>query len=202
MGSAPRSPRPPPPVWCGAPAPRAARSSPLAPPPGRPRGGLPDWGVRRVPGLRREEVAQLANVGLTWYTWLEQGRQAPALGWWVNGNREAPPAESHQGQQPFPAPPHPQQQSPGSGEQNKCPRVRRPPAENPGAGFQTGPADPLGPFQRPSRHPPPPPPVRQLRPGAGPPANMHHAFAMLPTRPILTARGKRTPGATPSTSPR
>ena len=38
--------------------------------------GLPGWGVRRVPGLRREEVAQLASVGLTWYTWLEQGRQA------------------------------------------------------------------------------------------------------------------------------
>jgi len=38
--------------------------------------GLADWGVRRVPGLRREEVAQLANLGLTWYTWLEQGRQA------------------------------------------------------------------------------------------------------------------------------
>ena len=38
--------------------------------------GLADWGVRRVPGLRREEVAQLANVGLTWYAWLEQGRQA------------------------------------------------------------------------------------------------------------------------------
>lgn len=29
---------------------------------------------RRTPGLRREEVAQLAGVGLTWYTWLEQGR--------------------------------------------------------------------------------------------------------------------------------
>lgn len=29
---------------------------------------------RRVRGLRREEVAQLANVGVTWYTWLEQGR--------------------------------------------------------------------------------------------------------------------------------
>jgi transcriptional regulator with XRE-family HTH domain len=43
--------------------------------------GLSDWGVRRVPGLRREEVAQLANVGLTWYTWLEQGRQArPSAG--------------------------------------------------------------------------------------------------------------------------
>src|SRR6478609_8633909 len=29
---------------------------------------------RRTPGLRREEVAQLANVSTTWYTWLEQGR--------------------------------------------------------------------------------------------------------------------------------
>ena len=31
-------------------------------------------GRRRAPGLRREEVASLAGVGLTWYTWLEQGR--------------------------------------------------------------------------------------------------------------------------------
>jgi transcriptional regulator with XRE-family HTH domain len=29
---------------------------------------------RRARGLRREEVAALADVGLTWYTWLEQGR--------------------------------------------------------------------------------------------------------------------------------
>ena len=29
---------------------------------------------RRTPGLRREEVADLAEVGLSWYTWLEQGR--------------------------------------------------------------------------------------------------------------------------------
>ncbi|MFC4601299.1 helix-turn-helix transcriptional regulator [Cohnella hongkongensis] len=29
---------------------------------------------RRTPGLRREEVAQLAGVSLTWYTWFEQGR--------------------------------------------------------------------------------------------------------------------------------
>src|SRR5689334_8448990 len=36
--------------------------------------GLPTSGRRRTPGLRREEVAQLANVGVTWYTWLEQGR--------------------------------------------------------------------------------------------------------------------------------
>ncbi len=30
---------------------------------------------RRTPGLRREEVAQLAGIGITWYTWLEQGRE-------------------------------------------------------------------------------------------------------------------------------
>ena len=36
--------------------------------------GLPAARRRRTPGLRREEVAALAGVGLTWYTWLEQGR--------------------------------------------------------------------------------------------------------------------------------
>jgi transcriptional regulator with XRE-family HTH domain len=36
--------------------------------------GLEPNGRRRTPGLRREEVAQLAGVGLSWYTWLEQGR--------------------------------------------------------------------------------------------------------------------------------
>lgn len=36
--------------------------------------GLPTAGRRRTPGLRREEVAQLAGVGVTWYTWLEQAR--------------------------------------------------------------------------------------------------------------------------------
>ena len=35
--------------------------------------GLPST-RRRTPGLRREEVAQRANVSATWYTWLEQGR--------------------------------------------------------------------------------------------------------------------------------
>lgn len=36
--------------------------------------GLPRGRRRRTPGLRREEVAQLASVGVTWYTWLEQAR--------------------------------------------------------------------------------------------------------------------------------
>jgi transcriptional regulator with XRE-family HTH domain len=36
--------------------------------------GLPDNRRRRTPGLRREDVAALARVSVTWYTWLEQGR--------------------------------------------------------------------------------------------------------------------------------
>ena len=36
--------------------------------------GLAQSSRRRTPGLRREEVAELAGVGTTWYTWLEQAR--------------------------------------------------------------------------------------------------------------------------------
>jgi transcriptional regulator with XRE-family HTH domain len=46
---------------------RRARISPAA-------AGLPAGLRRRTPGLRREEVAQLAGVSATWYTWLEQRR--------------------------------------------------------------------------------------------------------------------------------
>ena len=46
---------------------RRGRISPTA-------AGLQQGQRRRTPGLRREEVADLAGVGLTWYTWLEQGR--------------------------------------------------------------------------------------------------------------------------------
>jgi hypothetical protein len=42
--------------------------------------GLPPAPRRRTPGLRREEVALLAGVGVTWYTWLEQGRPINASG--------------------------------------------------------------------------------------------------------------------------
>jgi len=46
---------------------RRARLSPAAV-------GLPTGGRRRTSGLRREEVSSLANVGISWYTALEQGR--------------------------------------------------------------------------------------------------------------------------------
>jgi transcriptional regulator with XRE-family HTH domain len=35
----------------------------------------PSYNQRRTPGLRREEVAQLAGISTTWYTWFEQGRE-------------------------------------------------------------------------------------------------------------------------------
>ena len=36
--------------------------------------GLPVGQRRRTPGLRREEVALLCDISVTWYTWIEQGR--------------------------------------------------------------------------------------------------------------------------------
>jgi transcriptional regulator with XRE-family HTH domain len=40
--------------------------------------GLPAGQRRRTPGLRREEVAQRCGLSVTWYTWLEQGREVAA----------------------------------------------------------------------------------------------------------------------------
>jgi transcriptional regulator with XRE-family HTH domain len=40
--------------------------------------GLARYGRRRVPGLRREEVAEIVGISPTWYTWLEQGRDIRA----------------------------------------------------------------------------------------------------------------------------
>lgn len=43
--------------------------------------GLPSVGRSRTTGLRREEVSYLSGVSVTWYTWLEQGRD-------INPSRE------------------------------------------------------------------------------------------------------------------
>lgn len=40
--------------------------------------GLMDYGTRRVPGLRREEVAMLAGMSVTYYARLEQGQHVNA----------------------------------------------------------------------------------------------------------------------------
>ncbi|WP_431997052.1 helix-turn-helix domain-containing protein [Streptomyces fungicidicus] len=40
--------------------------------------GIPVWGTRRVPGLRREELAHIAGISVNYYTRLEQGQSANA----------------------------------------------------------------------------------------------------------------------------
>lgn len=56
-------------------------------------------GRRRTPGLRREEVAQRANISPTWYTWLEQGRggapSADVLDRLANGLMLTAPEREH-----------------------------------------------------------------------------------------------------------
>lgn len=42
--------------------------------------GITQGARRRTPGLRREEVAEIAGVGTTWYTWLEQARDIQPSG--------------------------------------------------------------------------------------------------------------------------
>src|SRR5207244_12670298 len=54
--------------------------------------GLPDTGGRRrTPGLRREELAALAGVGVSWYTWLEQGRDINPSPEVLDALAQAPP---------------------------------------------------------------------------------------------------------------
>ena len=60
--------------------------------------GLSQGFRRRTPGLRREEVAILAGVGTTWYTWLEQGRGIQPSGEVLSALAEVlrlDPAERH-----------------------------------------------------------------------------------------------------------
>jgi transcriptional regulator with XRE-family HTH domain len=61
--------------------------------------GLPTRSKRRTPGLRREEVADLANMGVSWYTLLEQGQDVhpskPVLESVARALRLTPAEEHH-----------------------------------------------------------------------------------------------------------
>ncbi len=79
--------------------------------------GLPTGARRRTPGLRREEVAMIAGVGTTWYTWLEQGRDVKPSSETLRAIGEAlrlDAAETHHlyilagRQPPTPRPSHPE----------------------------------------------------------------------------------------------
>lgn len=58
--------------------------------------GLPEGQRRRTPGLRREEVAFLAGVGVTWYTWIEQGRSIKISQAVLTGIARALQLDSHE----------------------------------------------------------------------------------------------------------
>ena len=51
--------------------------------------GLPLRARRRTPGLRREEVAELAGISVALYTWLEQGRDVPVSRRTIDGVADA-----------------------------------------------------------------------------------------------------------------
>ncbi len=83
---------------------------------------LPLSSRRRTPGLRREEVAQLANIGTSWYVWLEQGRNvhpsAQVLESLAQVLRLSPNERRHMfllAGQPLPPPPSPASENVGPG---------------------------------------------------------------------------------------
>ena len=137
--------------------------------------GLADWGVRRVPGLRREEVAQLANVGLTWYTWLEQGRQARPSASVLTAIADALRLDAHEREHLFALARDPGDQARGGEDRTGAPGPAGPGLDTLVQGFEPAPAyaisarfDVLA-HNRPARLL-----FGDLGPGPGGPANMLH----------------------------
>ncbi|MEZ5218760.1 MAG: helix-turn-helix transcriptional regulator [Ilumatobacteraceae bacterium] len=64
--------------------------------------GLPCGERRRTAGLRREEVAMLAGVSVSWYTWLEQGRPINASPQVIEALGRAPPSRRRRARAPPP----------------------------------------------------------------------------------------------------
>ena len=102
--------------------------------------GLADWGVRRVPGLRREEVAQLANVGLTWYTWLEQGRQARPSASVLTAIADALRLDAHERDHLFALARDPEDQARGGEDHTGVPAPAGPGLDTLVQGFEPAPA--------------------------------------------------------------
>jgi transcriptional regulator with XRE-family HTH domain len=102
--------------------------------------GLADWGVRRVPGLRREEVAQLANVGLTWYTWLEQGRQARPSASVLTAIADALRLDTHEREHLFALARDPEDQASGWEDHTGAPALAGPGLDTLVQGFEPAPA--------------------------------------------------------------
>ena len=137
--------------------------------------GLPDWGVRRVPGLRREEVAQLANVGLTWYTWLEQGRQARPSASVLTAIADALRLDAHEREHLFALARDPDDQARGPEDHLRAPASAGPALDTLVRGFEPAPAYAISArFDVLAHNRPAGLLFGDIGPGPGGPANMLH----------------------------
>ena len=137
--------------------------------------GLPDWGVRRVPGLRREEVAQLANVGLTWYTWLEQGRQARPSAGVLTAIADALRLDAHEREHLFALARDPDDQARGPEDRARAPASAGPALDTLVRGFEPAPAYAISArFDVLAHNRPAGRLFGDIGPGPGGPANMLH----------------------------
>src|SRR6201992_2563587 len=91
--------------------------------------GVPPGFRRRTPGLRREEVAQLSGVGVTWYTWLEQGRAINVSDQVLESIARTLPR--HTDEPPSPPPPPPPRTAQPRGGLARPPPPRAPPPPGP-----------------------------------------------------------------------
>ena len=143
--------------------------------------GLPDWGVRRVPGLRREEVAQLANVGLTWYTWLEQGRQARPSASVLTAIADALRLDTHEREHLFALARDPDDQARGPEDHLRAPASAGPALDTLVRGFEPAPAYAISArFDVLAHNRPAGLLFGDLGPGADGPANMLHLGFTVP----------------------
>jgi len=137
--------------------------------------GLPEWGVRRVPGLRREEVAQLANVGLTWYTWLEQGRQARPSASVLTAIADALRLDAHEREHLFALARDPDDQARGPKDHLRAPASAGPALDALVRGFEPAPAYAISArFDVLAHNRPAGLLFGDIGPGPGGPANMLH----------------------------
>ncbi|MEV6578747.1 helix-turn-helix transcriptional regulator [Streptomyces sp. NPDC051582] len=89
--------------------------------------GLPAYGRRRVPGLRREEVALLAGVSSDYYMRLEQGRETSPSPQVIDALAAALrlDEETHEHLRRLPRAPHPRPGAPSAGQDRVSPQLRR-----------------------------------------------------------------------------
>jgi transcriptional regulator with XRE-family HTH domain len=137
--------------------------------------GLPTQARRRAPGLRREEVAQLAGVGVTWYTWLEQGRQARPSASVLTAIADALRLDAHEREHLFALARDPDDQARGPEDHLRAPASAGPALDTLVRGFEPAPAYAISArFDVLAHNRPAGLLFGDIGPGPGGPANMLH----------------------------